>query len=319
VSAKSASIAEEAEVLTAAIERAVALEEDKKAALARVTELERTHERALKEHQDKLDALERAAQASDKARADLETRIKDEEGKRADAEALVASLKEALAGKATVADEHAAALKAKSDEIGLLEARVQRLDTDLQFERRELGQQVEELRHAGQETIALYEERISGMEARRYELEDLVNELEAKAAQRAASPGTVARQASTAAEIDNESLREQVSHLQRRLGLMEDQLEDARAQAEREEAAARARVGKAKEAEATAWKECEGLKREMEGVRKEDAGLKLRVEELVEALRENAVTLEGARADVEGLRAEVAVRLSIFWLGCACI
>ncbi|KAG9099964.1 hypothetical protein FRC07_010456, partial [Ceratobasidium sp. 392] len=67
VSAKSDSIAEEAAVLNAAIERAVALEEDKKTALARVTELERTHEKALKERQDKLDALERASQAADKA------------------------------------------------------------------------------------------------------------------------------------------------------------------------------------------------------------------------------------------------------------
>ncbi|KAG9073871.1 hypothetical protein FS749_014603, partial [Ceratobasidium sp. UAMH 11750] len=306
VSAKSASIAEEAEVLNAAIERAVALEEDKKAALARVTELERTHEKALKEHQDKLDALERAAQVADKTRAELETRIKDEEGKRTDAEALVASLKEALASKASVADEHAAALKAKNDEIALLEGRVQRLDTDLQFERRELGQQVDELRQAGQETIALYEERISEMEARRYELEDAIAELEAKLAQRAASPGTIARQASTAAEIDNESLREQVSHLQRRLGLAEDQLEDAHAQAEREENAVRARVAKAKEGEAAARGECEVLKREMECLRKEDAALRVRMEELVEALRENAVTLEGARAEVEGLRAEVA-------------
>ncbi|KAG8709992.1 hypothetical protein FRC09_000365, partial [Ceratobasidium sp. 395] len=306
IGAKTASIAEEAAVLNAAIERAVALEEDKNAALAQVTELEQTHEKALKERQEKIDALEGASQAADKARAELETRIKDEESKRSDAEALVTSLKEALASKSSVAEEHAAELKAKNDEIALLEARVQRLDTDLQFERRELGQQVEELRQAGQETIALYEERISGMETRRYELEDTVADLEAKVAQRAASPGTVARQASTAAEIDNESLREQVSHLQRRLGLTEDQLEDARVQAEREENAARARVAKAKEAEAAARSECEALKREMEGVRKEDGALKVRVEELVEALRENAVTLEGARADVEGLRAEVA-------------
>ncbi|QRW08003.1 CAP-Gly domain protein [Ceratobasidium sp. AG-Ba] len=306
LSAKTASIAEEAEVLNAAIERAVALEEDKKTALAKITELERAHEKALKERQDKLDASDRAAQAADKTRAELETRIKDEENKRTDAEALVASLKEALASKSSVAEEHVAELKAKNDEIALLEGRVQRLDTDLQFERRELGQQVEELRQAGQETIALYEERISGMEARRYELEDVIAELEAKLAQRAASPGTVARQASTAAEIDNESLREQVSHLQRRLGLAEDQLEDARAQLEREEGAAIARVTKAKDAEAAAKLECEALKREMEGVRKDDAALKVRVEELVEALRENAVTLEGARADVEGLRAEVA-------------
>ncbi|KAG8773074.1 hypothetical protein FRC12_002746 [Ceratobasidium sp. 428] len=306
IGAKTASIAEEAAVLNAAIERAVALEEDKNAALAQVTELEQAHEKALEERQEKIDALESASQAADKARAELETRIKDEESKRSDAEALVTSLKEALASKSSVAEEHAAELKAKNDEIALLEARVQRLDTDLQFERRELGQQVEELRQAGQETIALYEERISGMETRRYELEDTVADLEAKIAQRAASPGTVARQASTAAEIDNESLREQVSHLQRRLGLTEDQLEDARVQAEREENAARARVAKAKEAEAAARGECEALKREMEGVRKEDGALKVRVEELVEALRENAVTLEGARADVEGLRAEVA-------------
>lgn len=313
INAKTAAIEEEEAVLNAAIERAVALEDEKNSALARATELEEVHEKALKERQEEVEALKQAVERVEKGKAELEEKIKEEEQKRTEADALVASLKEALASKSSMEEEHSTVLKTKNDEITLLQSRVDQLETDLQFERRELGQQVDELRQAGQETIALYEERISGMEARRYELEDLVAELEAKATQRAASPGTLTRQASTAAEIDNESLREQVSHMQRRLGVLEDQLEDARAQVEREGEVANARVVKAKESEAAARKECAELHRDMDVLRKEDERLRIRVEELVEALRENAVTLEGARADVEGLRAEVAVRLSSFY------
>ncbi|CAE6417958.1 unnamed protein product [Rhizoctonia solani] len=313
---KTASIAEEAAVLNAAIERAVALEEDKRLALERVIELEGASssvtdvqkakeeaearlsevEAKMKDTESRLAELEAKLEEAAKKLVEAEEKAKDAEAKRAEAEASLETLK----------TSHASELTAKSEQVSNLEARVSSLETDLQFERRELGQQVDELRLAGQETIALYEERISGMEGRRYELEDLVAELETQV-ETLKKNGAVARPAgTTAAEIDNESLREQVSHLQRRLGMMEDQLEDARAQAEREDQSAQSRISKAKEGEQTAWKECLELRKEVDNLKRDEGLSKAKIEELVEALREGAVTLEAARGDVEGLRAEVA-------------
>ena len=75
----------------------------------------------------------------------------------------------------------------------------------------------------------------------------LQEQLQAQA--RPVSPSTMARQATTALEIDNESLREQVQHLQKKLGTFEDLLEDARAATEREENAGRERLMQYKERE----------------------------------------------------------------------
>ena len=66
---------------------------------------------------------------------------------------------------------------------------------------------------------------------------------------RPVSPATVARQAASAVEIDNEALREQIQHLQKKLASLEDTLEDARLVAEREEATIRERILRYKERE----------------------------------------------------------------------
>ncbi|CAE6462625.1 unnamed protein product [Rhizoctonia solani] len=313
---KTASIAEEAAVLNAAIERAVALEEDKRIAMERIAELEGANssvgdvhkakaeaearlsevEAKMKDTESRLAELETKRQEADTKLAEAEEKARDAETKRSEAETALETLK----------SSHESELKDKVERVAALETQVSTLETDLQFERRELGQQVDELRMAGQETIALYEERISGMEGRRYELEDLVADLESQI-EALKKNGSVPRPGgTTAAEIDNESLREQVSHLQRRLGTLEDQLEDARAQAEREDESARTRIAKAKEGEQTAWKECLELRKEVDNLKRDEGLAKAKIEELMEALREGAVTLEAARGDVEGLRAEVA-------------
>ncbi|CAE6505546.1 unnamed protein product [Rhizoctonia solani] len=313
---KTASIAEEEAVLNAAIEKAVALEEDKRIALERIVELEGANssvadvqkakeeaearlgevEAKMKDMETRLAELETKLEEAHKKVVETEEKAKDAEAKRSEAETSLETLK----------SSHASEITSKSERVSELEGRISSLETDLQFERREMGQQIDELRLAGQETIALYEERISGMEGRRYELEDLVAELETQV-ETLKKNGAVPRPGgTTAAEIDNESLREQVSHLQRRLGMLEDQLEDARAQAEREDQSVQTRIAKVKEGEQTAWKECLELRKEVDNLKRDEGLAKAKIEELVEALREGAVTLEAARGDVEGLRAEVA-------------
>lgn len=130
------------------------VEGEKAKALARVSELEgqlKLSERSVKERQDKVDALERASQAvadaSDKIRAEAETKLKDALAQLADSTALVGSLKEAIA---TASEDGSATMIAKEKEIALLEAKVARTAAELEEERRELGGQVDELRQAGQ-------------------------------------------------------------------------------------------------------------------------------------------------------------------------
>ena len=140
----------------------------------------------------------------------------------------------------------------------------------------------------------MYEERLSAADSRRYELEDLVASLEEqlRSQARPPSPGSMARQATSAAEIDNEMLRDQVQHLQKKIATLEDMLEDTQAANEREELAARERVRRYKEREEAVRKELLEGQKEVERVLKAEEKARLRVEEIEEALRENTVALE---------------------------
>ena len=113
---------------------------------------------------------------------------------------------------------------------------------------------------------------------------------------------------SSATQIDNETLREQVLHLQRKISTMEDIIEDAHAMSEKEEVALRERMKSLREKEDGMKKELNDGRKEVERMVKSEAAARNRVEEIEEALRESTVALENARAEVEGLRAELAVR-----------
>ncbi|KAG5635215.1 hypothetical protein H0H81_012019 [Sphagnurus paluster] len=197
--------------------------------------------------------------------------------------------------------------KTKAEKVVFLEAQLTALSAELQEEKNELGIQIDELRSAGQETIALYEERLNAADSQRYDLEQRITTLELRLqnAQRTSSPPP-AIGGSSAAEIDNETLREQILHLQRKISTMEDAIEDAQAVAEREEAAIRERMKRLKEKEDTMRKELNDGRKEVERVVKSEESARGRVEEIEEALRESTVALENAQAEVEGLRAELA-------------
>ncbi|KAI6121660.1 hypothetical protein F5141DRAFT_528834 [Pisolithus sp. B1] len=119
------------------------------------------------------------------------------------------------------------------------------------------------------------------------------------------SPGATSRSA-TAAEIDNETLREQVQHLQKKLSTVEDTLEDVRAASEREEANMREKIMRFKEKEDAMRSELNEGRKTVEQVLKSETMVKCRVEELEEALRESTLALENAQAEIETLRSDVA-------------
>lgn len=299
--------------------RLQALEEQKSAALQKVAELEalvRTSERSGIEKQSKVETLERlVAETKEdvvKAKAEGEARAKEVKVKLEESEALVSSLKSVIEDKASAASENDAILAAKQAEIEVLQGQVSRITSDLEHDRRELGAHIDELRKAGQETIALYEERISAFEAERYDAEALIESLEEKlkTASVQQSAEELAKQASTAAEIDNETLREQVALYQQRIQHLEDQLEEAQVTVEREEAAIQNRISRYKEKDSRRQAELEEARQLAESAAKSETTAKTRIEELEEALRENTVALEDARAEIEALRTDVTVCLS---------
>jgi CAP-Gly domain-containing linker protein 1 len=137
--------------------RTNSMREDRDQALVRVAELEasvKSVERNLHDRDLKIEVLERSLSNTsadiDKARAEGETRARDLQSLLDDKEALLSSLKESLALKEGAETETHAHIIAKDAEISLLEARVKKAYAELEDERRELGSQVDALRHAGQ-------------------------------------------------------------------------------------------------------------------------------------------------------------------------
>ncbi|KAG8832268.1 hypothetical protein FRC17_001627 [Serendipita sp. 399] len=280
----------------------------------KITDLEtslHTSERSGIEKQGKIESLERlVAEGKEdalKARADGETLTREVKAKLEESEALVNSLKGAIDAKASAATENDAILSAKQAEIEVLQGQITRITNDLEQTRLELGGQIHELRKAGQETIALYEERISGFEAERYDMESIIQSLEEKlkAAAHHPSPEELAKQASTAAEIDNETLKEQIAHFQQRISHLEDQLEESQVMAEREEAAIKAKIARYKEKDAQRQQELEEARRLASTTAKSETAARTRIEELEEALRESTTALEDARAEIEALRTDL--------------
>lgn len=155
----------------------------------------------------------------------------------------------------------------------------------------------------------MYEERLNAADDERYELKNRISLLEGniQSAQNLSHPSPSHPSLSSATEIDNETLREQILHLQQKISAMEDMIEDTQTTSQKEEAAMREKMQRLKEKDEGMKKELSEGRREVERMSKSEANARGRVEEVEEALRESTVALENARAEVESLRAELAV------------
>lgn len=116
------------------------------------------------------------------------------------------------------------------------------------------------------------------------------------------------RSTTSAAQIDNETLRDQVQYLQKKSAKLEEQLEDARAALERDVSTYQEKMDRVRIEEEQRKRDLLSKSREVEQLLKSEARATSRVEEIEEALRESTVALENARGEVESLRAELAVR-----------
>ncbi|KAF8324452.1 uncharacterized protein EI90DRAFT_2977087 [Cantharellus anzutake] len=226
----------------------------------------------------------------------------------ADLDVTVAKLKSEVSSKNDSLDVVNSALSQSNDALKSLQEKFMKSTEEFEGEKAELTMQVDELRLAGQETIALYEERLSNSEARRYDLEDVIKSLEEQLKKQAEpiSAAELQARANTAAQIDNETLQEQVKHFQKRISNLEEQLDEARAAQERDEQAIMTRVTRFREAEVQLKKEIALIKQENDEIARTEASARARVEEVTEALRESDLALEDARAEIETLRGDIA-------------
>ncbi|KAF9529334.1 hypothetical protein CPB83DRAFT_765141 [Crepidotus variabilis] len=218
------------------------------------------------------------------------------------------SLRNQLAEVQKISIQKEEVILTQTSDIEQLRGSLERACLELEVERKELGSQIDELRIAGQETIALYEERLSDAKTERYELEHRISSLESRlqsALEGASTQDQSSQQASSAAQIDNETLRDQVQHLQRKSAKLEEQLEDSRAALERDVSTYQERIGRIRQEEEQRKRDLVVKSREMDQLLKSEAHARNRVEEIEEALRESTVALENARGEVETFRAEL--------------
>ncbi|KIY32706.1 hypothetical protein I305_04864 [Cryptococcus gattii E566] len=224
--------------------------------------------------------------------------------------------KELKLAKERAEDELAANAEARKDEVQKMLERAQAAEAEVNS----MQVLVDDLTDAGRQMISLNESKQFELEERIRELEDKNRSLDEKLQkareehERALlppSPSTRQREAATAAEIDNETLNAQVKHLQNKLNLLEEELEEARAQAETDMETWKGKMNRVKDGEKAAREEIVILKSEIKELKEQANGARGKIGELEGALKENHIALEGARAEIESLRTEAAEAASL--------
>ncbi|KAJ1020623.1 hypothetical protein NDA16_004016 [Ustilago loliicola] len=262
------------------------------------------HERYQKEAESRQKNLQLKLESSEQLVTEMKARIEQESSQQQHGET-----KEALETQ----------LKLKDAEIDSLKASLKRLEEEAQTARDDLTRQIDELKDAGRETISLYEQRIEEIEAERVEVLDNMQLLQDKAqeairaaearfeelqAAQASSQNRNAPEAGSAAAIDNEALREQVAHLQDKLGKYEDQVAEAALALEKEKEYAQKRRDKSHEVENSLKNELKRFKGELDRAQRASKEQLAVLEETRHALQESQLALERERAELEGLRAD---------------
>lgn len=262
------------------------------------------HDRMQKEAESRQNSLQLKLEASEQLVTEMKNRIEHQSAVDQRGET-----KEALETQ----------LKLKDAEIDSLKASLKRIEDQAQTARDDLVRQIDELKDAGRETISLYEQRIEEIEAERSEVLDNMQLLQDKAQEairaaearveelQAAQASLHSRnglEAGSAAAIDNEALREQVAHLQDKLGKYEDQISEGALALEKEKEYAQKRRDKSHEVETSLKNELKRIKTELERTQRAGKEQLVLLEETRHALQESQQALEHERAELEGLRAD---------------
>lgn len=201
----------------------------------------------------------------------------------------------------------------KDEEIHTLTSSIADLDkrvAQLSTQKDDLEGLVSELRQAGQETIALYEERLNATEACKYESDERIKALEAQYASlltesHPSSPGTAARRQTTAAEIDNESLKEQLAHLNAKLSGSEEAYSELDRERESATTDAQKQTQKLQQEIRHLHAQLAEVGSELEVSQASCSTGTTKVQELEDALASTKELLEAARAHAETLQSDL--------------
>ncbi|KAJ9476232.1 Nuclear fusion protein BIK1 [Pseudozyma hubeiensis] len=321
--------AERAKMRAQARDRQAEMEEERR--IERNDEIRRRREIEDREKELREKLLEAQQQLSksvdehDRHQKEAESRSKSLQLKLEASEQLVAEMKDrvqhqsALEQRGETKEALETQLKLKDAEIDSLKASLKSTEDQAQTARADLVRQIDELKDAGRETISLYEQRIEEIEAERIQVLDNMQLLQDKAQEairaaearveelQASSTSSQSRngfEAGSAAAIENEALREQVTHLQDKLGKYEDQISEGALALEKEKEYAQKRRDKSHEVETSLKNELKRMRAELERVQRAGKEQLVLLEETRHALRESQQALESERAELEGLRAD---------------
>jgi CAP-Gly domain-containing linker protein 1 len=270
-----------------------------------------------KEARDRNDVLskevKRITEEAKRAEAEKDKSIKDTAAKLQESEQLVESLKTTLASGGAKSDEVDKRVQAMDLEMKQLQERFTRLVEEKDKERQEYLSEIDDLKAAGEEAFDIFQKEQALSNEIIQETENKLVMLEARAqeaiveVERQRDEALQGIKPTSVAEIDHQSLQEQLSRAQKRIIVLEDEIAEIGTVMQQEREASVRRKDRFAEIESRYKVDMAKLKADYKRVTSTEAEARTRIEELMEALEESRAALENERAELEILRTEALV------------
>ncbi|KAJ9116924.1 hypothetical protein QFC22_004582 [Naganishia vaughanmartiniae] len=294
-------------------EKRVELESKLKEALKQVHEYKIASEfqsREVNSGKVKIEQLEQKLRETNDQSATTSEEAQEARMRLAKAEAMIAKLNRDLeVEKQRLEEEFEKGMQAKREEVKHAEDTVK----DLQKQLSVVEMVMAEIVNDASQMTAIYEAKLVEAKTRRMDLEKTVRSLEdqlleaqERRNQAALLPSEVLKEADTAAMIDNENLKAQVAHQQKKIVSLEDQNEELQVQLEKYDEAAIKANEKARDNERRLKEEITNGRSEISTLKEQIAKHKDRVAELGLALKDQGHTLASAQAEIESNRLDLA-------------
>ncbi|KAK0521023.1 hypothetical protein OC842_006912 [Tilletia horrida] len=302
-------------------------EDDRRLLRADEERRKREAENRERELRETTDQLKRDLEAS----KDLPRQIEALKGELKERDELAEQLKKTIEQRDQGKAEESGKVKILEAELNRAQEKMKRLESEHKAQVENLEKRIQDLCDDANEFSNLAKTHLEdALEEKRYEIENeyredlrktlselaaveaerdaLLSKREAEDQERTLGNGrgsSAAGMPTTALSIENETLREQVSHLQERLGSVEEELALANMQAETDREAMQQKSQRIVENEANLKAEIKKLKAEIDRVNKEERAARQRIDDLNEVVEESKTALETERAEVERLRADL--------------
>lgn len=259
--------------------------------------------------------VKRLTEEHKRADGEREERVRDVEARLQESEKLVGKLKGTLDNGGATSKEIEGRLKAKDLELEQLNERIARVVEERDRTREEHLREIDDLKAAGEEAFEIFQKEQALNSEIVQETEGKMAMLEARAQeaiaeverQRDEALRGIRGDGTSVAEIDHQSLQEQLSQAQKRVVSLEDQLAESSMVMQQEREANIKRKDRFVESEGKLKAEVARIKAEYRRATGSEAEAKGRIDELTEALDEARTALENERAELEILRTEALV------------